>query len=128
MKPSHITVTAGPGRLAPIHPDDGREPGGALMYVAPGMVRRVRLSATVERLVLDKDLIPCTMQGAALRADSLPEMFEQAAAPDEIEHGPAFVPVGADVHLGGKIPVAQPPPPMPAGPVTTVVGRKGGAS
>lgn len=83
-RPTHIFVTAPPGRVTPIHRDDGIEPGGAVMYVRPGEVCRVRYwigdertSQTVRRSVNRGDLILCDMNGA------LVDSFELAAAPDD---------------------------------------------
>lgn len=80
-KPSHITVTAPPGRLTPINPKDGRAPGDHLMYVEPGKVRRVAYSADVARAIAAGDLVPCNMDGARVASADL------AAAPDHIDHG-----------------------------------------
>jgi hypothetical protein len=102
MRPSHITVTAPEGRLTPIHPDDGVEPGGHLMYVRAGHVRRVALSMDVRRYILDEDLIPC-------KPDGTPCSIDDAAAPEDIQHSPPFIPVGAEIHLARTRP-AQPAP------------------
>ncbi len=78
--PTHITVTAPPGKLTPIHRDDGAEPGGGLMYVASGEIRRVRLSQAIRRSIARTDLIPCDMNGAGVG-------IALAAAPDELTGG-----------------------------------------
>lgn len=85
MSTTHIYVKCPPGRLTPIHKDDGIEPGGGVMYVKPGEVRRVRYwigndrtSQTVRRSVNRGDLVLCNMDGVEV------ESFEAAAAPDEL--------------------------------------------
>lgn len=72
--PSHITVTAPPGRVTPIHHLDGRGPAEA------GVIIRVRFagSHTIRRSIARGDLIPCTMAG------SVAPSIELAAAPDEL--------------------------------------------
>lgn len=75
--PSHITVTAPPGRTTPIHQLDGRGPA------VDGEVIRVRFagSHTVRRSIGRGDLIPCDMSGSAVPS------IELAAAPEEIPEG-----------------------------------------
>lgn len=93
--PSHITVTAPPGRTTPVHRTDGTEPGGALLCATPGTVIRVRFagSSTVRRSIARGDLIPCDMNGAPVASAQL------AAAPDELPDG--RVPVAPrDLKLG----------------------------
>lgn len=82
---THIFVTCPEGRLAPVHKDDGIEPGGGVMYVRPGEVRRVRYwledgrtSQTTRRAVGRGDLVLCNMDGAPV------DSYEAAAAPDEL--------------------------------------------
>ena len=41
MRITHITVTAPEGRKTPVSAADGIEPGGGLLYVEPGWIRRV---------------------------------------------------------------------------------------
>lgn len=81
--PSHITVTAPPGRRTPIHPDDGREPGGGQLCAVDGEVIRVRFagSTSIRRSIGRRDLILCNMDGAPV------ESAELAAAPDELPGG-----------------------------------------
>lgn len=78
--PTHITVTAPKGKRTPVHPADGVEPGGALLCVVEGEIRRVRYSQTTRRSVARGDLIPCDMNGAAVGV-------ALAAAPDELPGG-----------------------------------------
>lgn len=75
--PTHITVTAPTGRRTPVHPSDGAEPGGAVLFVEPGAVRRVAYSQTIRRSITRGDLTPCTMDGAACGV-------ELAAAPNDL--------------------------------------------
>lgn len=76
--PTHITVTAPPDRVTPIHKDDGQEPSGAQLRVIAGRVARVRYSQTTRRAIARGDLIACNMSGAAVASVDL------AAAPDEL--------------------------------------------
>lgn len=80
MKPSHITVTAPDGRLTPIHPDDGVELGGGLLYVSPGKVARVRWSQTIRRAVARGDLAFCNMDASYV------DSAEHARCDTEIDH------------------------------------------
>lgn len=75
--PSHITVTAPPGRTTPIHHLDGRGPAVA------GEIIRVRFagSSTIRRSIGRGDLIPCDMSGSVVPSVDL------AAAPDELPEG-----------------------------------------
>jgi hypothetical protein len=81
--PTHITVTAPPDRVTPIHKDDAIEPGGGQMRVTAAVVARVRYrgSQSVRRSIARGDLIPCNMSGAAVPSIDL------AAAPNELEGG-----------------------------------------
>jgi hypothetical protein len=63
--PTHITVTAPPDRVTPIHKDDGVEPNGAQLRVTSAVTVRVRYSQSVRRAIARGDLIPCNMSGAA---------------------------------------------------------------
>jgi hypothetical protein len=63
MPPTHILVTAPEGRLCPIHPSDGGDDAGGLLYVMHGRVTRVKYSQDVRRSIKDGDLIPCTRDG-----------------------------------------------------------------
>lgn len=85
--PSHITVTAPPGVVTPIHQTDGVEPGGAQLRVAAGEIVRVRYagSSAIRRSIARGDLIPCNMDGK--RAASA----EAAAARDELPGGRVIV-------------------------------------
>lgn len=76
--PTHITVTAPPDRVTPIHRDDGIEPSGAQLRVVAGRVERVRLSQTTRRAIARGDLVPCNMSGAAVAS------VELAAAPADL--------------------------------------------
>ena len=81
--PEFITVTAPPGKVTPVHKDDGREPGGGQLRVTADVVVRVRLrdSHTMRRSIARGDLIPCNMDGAQVASAHL------AAAPDELPGG-----------------------------------------
>ncbi len=57
MPPTHITVTAPPGKLTPIHYEDSTEPGGLPLRVSAGNVHRVRYSQAVRRSIARGDLI-----------------------------------------------------------------------
>jgi hypothetical protein len=76
--PTHITVTAPPGRKTPIHKADGVDPGGSTMYVEAGIVRRVANSQTVRRAIARGDLLLCNMNGADV------DSVELAAAPVDL--------------------------------------------
>ncbi|HEY6179074.1 MAG TPA: hypothetical protein VIX73_31690 [Kofleriaceae bacterium] len=80
--PTHITVTAPPDRVTPIHEKDGIAPGGLQMRVTAGFVARVRYSQSTRRAISRGDLIPCNMSGAAVPSADL------AAAPEELPDGP----------------------------------------
>lgn len=75
--PTHITVTAPPDRVTPIHKDDGSAPGGVQLRVTAASVDRVRYSQSVRRAIARGDLIPCNMSGAAVPSIDL------AAAPED---------------------------------------------
>lgn len=75
--PTHVTVTAPPGRRTPVHHEDGVEPGGDPLHLVSGKVRRVKYSQTTMRSIARGDLILCNMDGHAV------ESAEAAAAPDE---------------------------------------------
>jgi len=77
--PTHITVTAPPGRLTPIHPNDGTDPGGHPTKAVAGVVKRVRFSQTIRRAIARGDLIPCDLDAGAVSGPSA------AAAPDDLE-------------------------------------------
>lgn len=79
--PTHITVTAPPDRVTPIHADDGRQPGGGQLRVTAAHVDRVRYSQSVRRSVACGDLIPCDMSGSVVAS------VELAAAPEELPGG-----------------------------------------
>lgn len=64
-RPTHILVTAAPGRLVPVHDRDGREHGGGRLFVEGAHVRRVAYSQDIRRSIGRGDLIPCDMNGAA---------------------------------------------------------------
>jgi len=81
--PTYITVTAPAGVRTPIHPDDGREPGGAQLHVTASGVYRVRYSQAIRRALGRGDLLACDMNGAAVASVDL------AAAPDDIPRGTA---------------------------------------
>lgn len=78
--PTHITVTAPPGRKTPVHGRDGQEPGGGLLYVTNDVVARIRYSQTTRRSIGRGDLVPCDMNGAATTVTL-------AAAPDDLPGG-----------------------------------------
>lgn len=80
-QPTHIKVTAPPGKLTPIGRADGTEPGGGPLHVTSGVVCRVRYSQDVRRSIGRADLIPCDMNGASVAS------VELAAAPDELPGG-----------------------------------------
>ncbi len=79
--PTHITVTAPPDRVTPIHEDDGTDPGGGQLRVTAAFVDRVRYSQGVRRSIARGDLIPCNMAGAAVPSIDL------ASAPDGLPDG-----------------------------------------
>lgn len=79
--PTHITVTAPPDRVTPIHKDDGYAPGGVQLRVTSAFVDRVRYSQSVRRSIARGDLIPCNMSGAGVPSLHL------AAAPAELPGG-----------------------------------------
>lgn len=76
----YITVTAPSGMTTPIHPNDGREPGGGLLYANSSTIVRVRRSQDIRRACGRGDLIPCDMNGA-------PVMLHLAGAPEELPGG-----------------------------------------
>lgn len=78
--PSHVTVTAPPGRLTPIHPDDGSGVGGLRLTVDPDHVARVRWSPTTRRAHKRGDLILCKLDGTPVKTP------DEAAAPVDIGH------------------------------------------
>jgi|1185.fasta_scaffold120431_2 hypothetical protein len=63
--PTHIMVTAAPGRRPPIHKDDGRDPSGGLLYADDATVIRVKYSQAIRRSITRGDLIPCNMDGVS---------------------------------------------------------------
>lgn len=79
--PTHVTVTAPPGRRTPVAPADGVEPGGGLLYVTQDAVHRVRYSHTVIRSIGRRDLTLCNMNGAPV------ESAELASAPEPLDGG-----------------------------------------
>lgn len=79
--PTHITVTAAPGRLAPIHPADGVEPGGGQLRVSDAEIARVRWSQGIRRAIASGDLVPCDMNGASVMSAEL------ATSPSELPGG-----------------------------------------
>jgi hypothetical protein len=85
--PTHITVTAPPDRVTPIHRNDGIEPNGGQLRVTADYVDRVRYSQCVRRSIARGDLVPCNMSGAAVASVDL------AASPEELP--------------GGRVPRAQ---------------------
>lgn len=89
--PTHITVTAPPDRVTPLHRDDGAAPGGMQLRSTAAFVDRVRYSQSVRRAIARGDLIPCDMSGSAVPSVDL------AAAPDELP--------------GGRIAIGVPMPP-----------------
>lgn len=76
--PTHVTVTAPPGRLTPIHPNDGVDLAGHPLRVRPGEIRRVRWSENTRRAVARGDLILCDRAGKEV---GLPK---DAACPDDL--------------------------------------------
>lgn len=100
--PSHITVTAPPGRQTPISAPDGCEPGGAMLYAMPGEVIRVRFgSQSIRRSIGRGDLIMCDMNGVQVTSAEL------AAAPEDLPGGKiviAELAVKRDVRLGKATP------------------------
>lgn len=80
--PAYITVTAPPGRVTPIHRDDGVDLGGGQLTVSAGEIVRVRYakSQSIRRRIAAGDLVPCDMNGAAVGVDL-------AAAPRELDGG-----------------------------------------
>lgn len=89
--PTHITVTAPPDRVTPIHEADGITPGGGQLRVRAGVVARVRYSQSVRRSIARGDLIPCNMSGAAAPSIDL------ADAPEELSARPGPVATKADL-------------------------------
>ena len=85
--PTHITVTAPPGRVTPVDRRDGAEPGGGQLRVIDGVVVRVRFagSGAIRRSIARGDLIPCDMNGAPVASAEL------AAAPTELPEGRVLV-------------------------------------
>ncbi len=83
---THITVSAPPGRRTPLHPSDGCEPGGGMMYVEAGIVARVRWSQGVRRSIRCGDLFPCNTDGKAVASAEL------AAAPAPLDGGKIVLP------------------------------------
>lgn len=79
--PTHITVTAPPDRVTPIHEADGIMPGGGQLRVTAAFVDRVRYSQSVRRAIARGDLIPCDMSGSAVPSAHL------AASPEELSGG-----------------------------------------
>jgi hypothetical protein len=77
MPPTHIMVTSAPGRLTPIHKDDGQEPGGGLLHADDKTVIRVKYSQAIRRSITRGDLIPCNLDGVSCAV-------ERAAAKDEL--------------------------------------------
>jgi len=69
--PTHITVTAPPGRKTPVHADDGTDPGGGVLYVEDGCVCRVRFSQAIRRSIARDDMFPCDMDGARVASAHL---------------------------------------------------------
>lgn len=86
--PTHITVTAPPDRVTPVHKDDGIEPNGSQLRVVAGRVARVRYSQSTRRAIARGDLVLCNMSGSAVPSIAL------AAAPEEL---PAMVKVISEV-------------------------------
>lgn len=84
--PTHITVTAAPGRLVPIHSADGVEPGGGQLRVSDAHVARVRWSQGIRRAINSGDLVPCDMNGVSVASAEL------AAAPRELPGGLSLIP------------------------------------
>lgn len=83
-KARNIYVTAPPGRVTPVGPHDGHEPGGAQLLVRPGAASIVRFfradgstSQTLRRAFLRGDLLACDMNG------NLVDSYELAIVPDE---------------------------------------------
>lgn len=89
--PTHITVTAPPDRVTPIHEADGITPSGAQLRVRAGVVARVRYSQSIRRAIARGDLIPCDMSGSVVPSAHL------AAAPEELSTGPGPVATKADL-------------------------------
>ncbi len=81
MALTHIHVTAPEGKLTPVNTADAVEPGGHIMYVRPGEVRRVAYSQTTRRSVGRRDLLLCNLHGA------LVDSYDLASAPEEIPGG-----------------------------------------
>lgn len=85
--PFHITVTAPPGRVTPIHTTDGAEPGGAQLRVIEGEVFRVRFvgSQAIRRAIARGDLVMCDLNGAPVASAEL------AACPTDLPGGRVVV-------------------------------------
>lgn len=56
-KPTHVFVSAAPGRLCPIAPSDATAPGGRLLICTPDEVYRLPSTSYVRRRIAAGDLI-----------------------------------------------------------------------
>lgn len=88
-EPTHIRVTAPPGRLTPIHPSDGYSPEGGQLTAQPGTIIRVRWSQSVRRAVTRGDLVPCDMNGARVE-------LALASCPVDLDGGRIILPAAKD--------------------------------
>lgn len=86
MPPTHILVTAPEGRMTPIAPSDGTDPGRPVLLVDHGSVCRVRYSAEVRRSIARGDLLLCRLEQRARELALRPANdLEAAAAPKSLE-------------------------------------------
>lgn len=92
--PEYITVTAPKGRKAPIHPSDGSDPEGGLLFVTDERVCRVRYSGDVRRALRDGDLIPVKLEEnidskgvATYRVTKGRASVEEADSPTSLANG-----------------------------------------
>lgn len=89
MPPSHIFVTAPPGRRTPLHSWNGTEPGGGVQYVEPGKATRVRFvnpdgastCQTLRRAIARGDLQLCNMNGALVDSFAAADASVEGEAP-----------------------------------------------
>lgn len=88
MPPTHITVTAPPGKVTPVHRNDGQDLGGGQLRVTSQFVDRVRFagSQAIRRSIARGDLVMCDLNGAPVASAEL------AAAPDELPGGRILLP------------------------------------
>lgn len=98
MNPSHIFVTAAPGRTVPIHPDHASAPGGVLLMCVEGKIYRVPYNGTIRRSINRGDLIPCTRDGKV----ELKE-HRDAHAPEAVELDETGAIAGATVTTAPEV-------------------------